>query len=205
MVEVGVIETPSYEAFIERQHSLYIYTTSGIIMTTKISLKCKNCSADFLYAKKELNRQVKKGRTQDSIFCSLRCARTFKNNNPSEEESRKRAATISRRNLGNSYAKKGEFTYYLKKCRDRVKWETDLDEDYLQTLWDYQKGRCAISGAPIILKSGKSAPSSASLDRVDSSLGYVKGNVQFTAYSINLAKNKFSDDEIKQFLKSIDL
>jgi len=44
---------------------------------------------------------------------------------------------------------------------------------------------------------------SASLDRIDSSKGYIQGNVQFVAYGINLAKNNFSDADVISFLDSI--
>lgn len=43
----------------------------------------------------------------------------------------------------------------------------------------------------------------ASLDRIDSSLGYVKGNIQFVPTPINLMKTTKSDKEIRLFLKDI--
>lgn len=43
----------------------------------------------------------------------------------------------------------------------------------------------------------------ASLDRIDSSKGYIKGNVEFVCYAINLAKNSFTRDEMKEFLKEV--
>lgn len=46
-------------------------------------------------------------------------------------------------------------------------------------------------------------PTGASLDRIDSSKGYVKGNVQFVCLSMNYAKNGFSDQQIKDFVDSI--
>lgn len=43
----------------------------------------------------------------------------------------------------------------------------------------------------------------ASLDRIDSSKGYIKGNVQFVSLPINYMKSTKSDIEIRQFLKQI--
>lgn len=43
----------------------------------------------------------------------------------------------------------------------------------------------------------------ASLDRIDSSKGYIKGNVQFIVAPINYMKSTLSDLEVKQFLKEI--
>lgn len=198
MVEVGVIETPSYAAFIERQHSLSIYTAFGKTMTTLISLTCKNCATSFEYAKKELTRQIKKGRDPSDIFCSLSCARSFKNAHPTSAERKKRSANMSVRNVGNAHAKKGDFTYYLNKARWR-KHESDIDESYLSEIWAEQVGICAISGISIHLKKGKNNLDTASLDRIDSSIGYLKGNVQFVAYGINLAKSSFSNEDFKSF------
>jgi hypothetical protein len=79
-----------------------------------------------------------------------------------------------------------------------------LDEQYLSDLWLYQKGKCVLTGVPISLKTDKKiTPTTASLDRINSAIGYIKGNVQFVAYSANLAKNLFSDAEIKLFFSSI--
>lgn len=43
----------------------------------------------------------------------------------------------------------------------------------------------------------------ASLDRIDSTKGYIKGNVQFVSTPINLMKQSMSDLETKQYLKQI--
>ena len=49
----------------------------------------------------------------------------------------------------------------------------------------------------------KKAPHTASLDRIDSAIGYMKGNVQFVCYSINTAKNDFDEIEFIQFVESM--
>lgn len=43
----------------------------------------------------------------------------------------------------------------------------------------------------------------ASLDRIDSSLGYIRGNVQYVSTPINYMKSTMSDLETKRFLKAI--
>ena len=40
----------------------------------------------------------------------------------------------------------------------------------------------------------------ASLDRIDSSKGYVEGNVEFVCCAINLAKNDFCKEAVVDFL-----
>ena len=43
----------------------------------------------------------------------------------------------------------------------------------------------------------------ASLDRIDSSKGYIKGNIQFISTPINYMKSTMTDSEVKSFLKLI--
>ena len=47
------------------------------------------------------------------------------------------------------------------------------------------------------------SPDRASLDRIDSSKGYVKGNVQFVSYMANCAKNEFTSAKLKHFCESM--
>lgn len=89
--------------------------------------------------------------------------------------------------------------------RARHKQEIDVTPDYLEKLWEEQNGKCAITGLPINLQywNTRKTPFSASLDRKDSSRGYLKGNVQFVAYSVNMAKNNFTDEQIKEFFDAV--
>jgi hypothetical protein len=43
----------------------------------------------------------------------------------------------------------------------------------------------------------------ASLDRIDSSKGYIEGNIEFVCLAINYAKNGFSKEETQNFIKMI--
>lgn len=108
---------------------------------------------------------------------------------------------MANHNRGNQYNKRGEFTYYLNKSRNRFQYgPTDLSEQYLSSIWT---GKCAITGIDIQLKKStrKNTLTTASLDRIDHTKGYVEGNVQFVSYGINLAKNAFTDQEILHFLE----
>lgn len=62
----------------------------------------------------------------------------------------------------------------------------DLDEIY-----DRQGGRCALSGLPMTWTG--SVAYRPSLDRIDSSKGYYKGNVQFLCSIVNLMKNRITE------------
>ena len=74
----------------------------------------------------------------------------------------------------------------------------EIDKEYSYSLF---KGKCNISGLDITLNRDVSKQT-ASLDRIDSSKGYIPGNIQWVHKDVNLMKNKFSQD---YFLKICNL
>lgn len=73
----------------------------------------------------------------------------------------------------------------------------DVTPDYLWKLWEKQDGKCALSGLEINLpqKYREHVDSTASLDRIDSSKGYIDGNVQWLHKHINVMKNSHSQED----------
>ncbi|WP_315782372.1 hypothetical protein [Bradyrhizobium sp. SZCCHNPS1003] len=61
----------------------------------------------------------------------------------------------------------------------------EIDAGHIQALFERQKGRCALSGLPI--EASKVSPT-ASLDRIESHRGYVRGNVQWVHKVVNIMK-----------------
>lgn len=185
--------------------------------TTKICM-CTNCQHPFSMALKEFTRQTKNGR--NIFFCSRSCATTHRNNNLPEETKIKNIERLKSygndHNKGNSYAKKGKFTYFLNRARNRKvrtgrkgNYEFNLTENYLNDLWTAQHGRCALSGVSLELPKNVTNTTkirslfTASLDRIDSNEGYIEGNVQFLAWGINLAKNNRSVSEMIELIDAI--
>lgn len=170
-------------------------------MSKKIILNCKNCSSPFSVLQKEYNRQIKNGRASDHFFCSISCSTSWANSNIKWSDERRRA--MSKSLIGNNIAKKGDFTWYLSQVRSRHP-DHDLDEEFLRHIWDTQEGRCAASNVPLKIRrnsnSQRMTPDTASLDRKDSNRGYTRDNVQFLAYTLNLGKNSFSDEELSEFI-----
>jgi len=60
-------------------------------------------------------------------------------------------------------------------------------------------GKCALSGVDIGIDYGGNA----SLDRVDSSLGYIAGNTQWVDGKINMAKRTMSDEEFVEMCRRV--
>lgn len=77
----------------------------------------------------------------------------------------------------------------------------DLDIDYLMGLFEQQEGLCAISGYPMTHVVGDIY--SVSMDRIDSSKGHIKGNIQLVCLIMQYAKNKFDDHLVKKFIQNI--
>jgi len=74
-----------------------------------------------------------------------------------------------------------------------------LSPEYLWELYLNQDKKCALSGIPIDFRKNGAA----SLDRIDSALGYVEGNVQWVYNKINIMKNEYTQDEFLQLCKII--
>ncbi len=80
----------------------------------------------------------------------------------------------------------------------------NLSIQYLMSIWDAQQGRCALSNIPLTLEvNTRNINTQASLDRIDSSIGYVQGNVQFVSCALNYAKSNKSDDSIRDLIALI--
>jgi hypothetical protein len=92
------------------------------------------------------------------------------------------------------------FNKMLSICKTRSKYmkrKCDLDINYIQYLWNRQKGLCKLTKSPMSTKLGIKH-SRVSIDRINSQKGYIKGNCQLVLASVNIAKN---DRSLKDFIK----
>lgn len=77
---------------------------------------------------------------------------------------------------------------------------TDADVEALQTVID--AGFCQVTGVPFNLDDGKTWDSP-SLDRIDSTRGYVAGNVRVVLYAVNVMANVWGENKILQVAEAI--
>ena len=75
--------------------------------------------------------------------------------------------------------------------------DVQVDFDYLWQVFEDQGKLCAITRLEMVHKPGSLR--SMSIDRKDSTLGYIPGNVQIICQGVNLLKNKRSQDETLEF------
>jgi hypothetical protein len=83
--------------------------------------------------------------------------------------------------------------------------EFDVTIEYLYDLLLKQNKRCALSGVELyfgrVVKDKKST--TASLDRINSSKGYLPGNVQWVHKRVNIMKNNMDEKDFIEFCKCI--
>lgn len=77
-------------------------------------------------------------------------------------------------------------------ARQRKSKEFNITETDLLDLWGKQEGLCAYTKLPMTATSNQH--STVSLDRIDSSKGYIVGNIQLVCASINRMKQEFTED-----------
>ncbi len=76
----------------------------------------------------------------------------------------------------------------------------------IYNLWHQQDGRCAITRLPMEITTDKTRagnPFIASIDRIDSNIGYVLGNIQLVLWQVNRAKSDGTLEELITMCKAI--
>ena len=83
----------------------------------------------------------------------------------------------------------------------------NINTDFVMELWEDQGMQCPISGRMFDLEAwGKKSqvnPDAPSIDRVDPSLGYVKGNIRLVTYLTNVCLNEYGHDYLLQMCSDI--
>jgi hypothetical protein len=170
-------------------------------------VKCFICSKEFERKNSEIDRNVKKGR---KTFCSRSCSGKFCIKNIPDDKREVGVAFFRRGSVKDEYS---PFRFFLKLCRLRVRQKPGLQFDLslqdLKDQWDKQKGICPYTGWSLKIAECQSkekiekTPDRASLDRIDSNKGYVKGNIQFVSLIAQYAKNNWDGEVILEFAEAV--
>jgi hypothetical protein len=160
--------------------------------------KCDNCGIEFEKAQSEINRNLKLNRKN---FCTRTCVGKFF------------VEKLSKNNVNYDISKHSsnrkdgltKFRYHYRNIKNRDK-EIGITIEDLKEIWELQNGICPYLGIKLTLsaytKIKKCPIESASIDRIDSSKGYIKGNIQWISRAINHLKGDMSEDEL---LKVFDI
>lgn len=92
---------------------------------------------------------------------------------------------------------------HIKRNADKRKLPYTLSKKYLWNLFKRQKGLCQLSGIPLYFGKVRSSEITASLDRIDSTKGYIRGNVQWVHKDINKIKQNFDDEYFIALCKKV--
>jgi len=82
----------------------------------------------------------------------------------------------------------------------------DLDYGFLLYLYECQEGMCDISGRIFTLEKHETLkihPDSPSLDKIKPELGYIKGNVRFVTYHVNVCLHNLGEDVLRDLCEDI--
>ncbi len=170
-------------------------------------ITCHTCGKVRGKRKAEIDRQKRNGRTE--FYCNLSCKGKVGHDHLEHWTTNYDKYLLKGNCRTDEYS---PFRYYAKNIRSRIKdnpkyGESDIDLEYLKQLYEEQNGKCPMTGIGMKLKANNrkelTGPETASLDRIDNSKGYVKGNVRFVTYMYNMARNKFSDEDVIQFCKAV--
>lgn len=102
-------------------------------------------------------------------------------------------------NYYNSLMQQGTRTHRSKqKMKNLHRYKVSVQILELLELWKKQLGKCAITKLQMTTKYNDI--NSVSIDRVDQNCGYSVDNIQLVCRWVNLAKNIFTNDQIKQVL-----
>lgn len=166
----------------------------------KISIICSSCNKSFERETKEYTRAIKKGWNS---FCSRSCAGKQWIKNFGTKSNRDPSKILGHTNA-DEYTGFRKFIR-LSKRRSNIKEQNcDLDLLYIKNLWEQQNGICPITGWKLLLKERKEClPNQASLDRIDNTKGYIKGNVRFVSLIANYCRNNFTDEQMLDFCSAV--
>lgn len=175
-----------------------------------ILTQCTQCKKDFDMKKGEYERGIKNG--WKYRFCSKLCVAQHRKANGKEitERFKKWQHSEENKNHLNKFSRwnpeDAGFRETLRRAKNKKRNKAlEITIDDLKELWNKQNGICPYTGWELILPKCKirKSPKVASLDRIDSSKGYVVGNIQYVSVMVNYAKHDFSIEDMNDFCDAI--
>ncbi len=163
------------------------------------NITCDYCGQDFNRNIKQIKRSKKLG--LKGKYCNQTCLGKWRRlNNISFTRGSKRSDEYSKFRSYLSHSRVRNKNYYGK--------EFNITLEDLKNQWEKQGGICPYTN--IKMEIGRTTgsklpktPNKASLDRIDSTKGYVVGNIEFVCMLVNYAKNNFTSEQVKCFFGSL--
>jgi hypothetical protein len=176
---------------------------------SQVIVICKNpaCAKEFNKSRSEFNRSQKLGRLH---FCSLRCHAKYRGLGTSKVKANRTTSHLKDIIRRDEYSPFRNHMKVMKKSAKRRKHECSVTLADLKQLWEKQQGICPYTGWNLLLlpsttdyQNATLTIDRASVDRIDSSLGYTPENIQFVAVIANFAKNIFTEQDLIKFCHDV--
>lgn len=101
----------------------------------------------------------------------------------------------------------------VRRKAEKRNYEFSVSIEDLQNQWDLQNGKCAYTGVQLICARASKSTSfvnpyealsnKASLDRIDSTIGYTPGNIEWVSATINSMKTRLSEKVFLEIIANI--
>jgi hypothetical protein len=171
-----------------------------------LEVECTVCKKRILRNRSEVNRNAKLGRR---VYCSRNCCGKDNVGNIPEENRRGDISKLRADNRADEYSMFRVFMHRINlRVRERRHKASDLTLQDLKEQWEKQDGVCPYTGWKMLSPKNSNvgrprSPAMASLDRIDSSKGYVKGNVEFVCFMAQCAKHTFRKKDVLDFCSAV--
>lgn len=164
-------------------------------------VECYICSKPVSKPTKEVKRRLKEGHIK--FYCNNSCSI---HDIPSMKDGTGSKSKVT---------EFSPFKYFISKIKKKPDAKrnyygpSDLTCENLKELWDAQRGICPYTGYSMELPINttrlgvKNLTKRASLDRIDSSKGYIQGNVEFVCLPVNLGKSSSSKEKMLEFFQPL--
>ncbi|MBE9211440.1 hypothetical protein IQ247_01690 [Plectonema cf. radiosum LEGE 06105] len=174
-----------------------------------IVVTCHNPSCQKKFNKRiaEFKRSERLGRLH---FCSKSCFGKFKGLTNFGDKANKDTSYLRNIIRRDEYSPFRNHLKVMKKSAKHRKHECSVTLADLKQLWEKQQGICPYTGWNLVLLPSTTDYQNtiltidrASVDRIDSSLGYIPENIQFVAVIANFAKNIFTEKDLIKFCHDV--
>jgi hypothetical protein len=170
--------------------------------STEFIKLCSKCGLEKPLAQFNKDRTKRLGVSSQCKPCASQTASEYYTKN--SEKIRSRITSYSHSYVPKYYRDRlSRLKNLLTKARLRTKKDFDpsLTPKDLDELWIDQEGQCALSGLPLSIEANQST--TVSLDRIDSTKGYMRGNLQLVTAVVNRMKQEFSQEDFLQMCETI--
>lgn len=120
---------------------------------------------------------------------------------------RKRVCSPCHRLKQETYKSASPEAYLFSRLNNKArKVEVSITKEDLRAMWDLQQGKCAVTGMHMTYYPRRMRDNTglnASIDRIDQSKGYERGNVRLVCYRVNLMRHAGEDADLLWWCKQI--